>query len=125
VEGLPGGLGTWLGEQGLRLSGGERQRLAIARALLKDAPILVCDEPTSHLDPEAAQQVLDEIYRLSADRGVLVITHQLGGLAPMAEIVVLEAGAVAERGTFATLAARDGPFAAMLRLERDQLTEPA
>lgn len=121
VAALPEGLGTWLGEQGARLSGGERQRVAIARALLRDAPFLVCDEPTSHLDPATATHVLDEIYRESETRGVLVITHQLAGLERMAEIIVLASGAGAERGTFGELQRRRGLFDEMLRLERDWL----
>ena len=120
VHRLPHGLNTWIGEQGLQLSGGERQRLALARAFLKPAPILVLDEPTSHLDPDTEREILEEVVQTGRDRSVLLITHLLAGLQPMAEILVLHEGAVVERGRYGELMARDGRFRAMVRVMRNR-----
>jgi len=117
---LPEGWETWIGEQGARLSGGERQRLALARALLKDAPWLVLDEPTSHLDPPSARSVLQAIRALPA--GTLLISHALSGLECADEILVLDRGRVVERGSPAVLAGRGGRFQEMLELERETFT---
>ena len=92
VERLPRGLESPLGEQGLKLSGGERQRLSVARALLKDAPLLVLDEPTANLDPATERELLDAVYRSMQDRATLVITHRLVRMEEMDEILVLDAG---------------------------------
>jgi ATP-binding cassette subfamily C protein CydCD len=99
IASLPKGYDTLIGEQGLRLSGGERQRLALARMLLKDAPILVFDEPTANLDPLTEKQVLDTLFRVMRGRTSLLITHRLIGLENMDEILVLEHGRVREHGT--------------------------
>lgn len=98
VQSLPRGYDTWVGEQGLRLSGGERQRLAIARALLRDAPILVLDEPTANLDSLAERDLLRSIHKVMVGRTVLMITHRLVGLEHFDEILVLRAGQLVERG---------------------------
>ncbi len=92
ITGLPDGYDTWIGEQGLLLSGGERQRLAIARALLKNAPILILDEATAHLDAVAEQEVWQALAKLMTDRTTLVISHQPAGLELMDEVLVLENG---------------------------------
>jgi ATP-binding cassette subfamily C protein CydC len=107
---LPKGYQSFIGEQGLRLSGGERQRLAIARALLKDAPILILDEPTANLDPLTEKQVLGTLFGVMKGRTSLLITHRLVGLENVDEILVMEAGKIVERGTQAELLERDGMF---------------
>ena len=91
IDSLPDGLDTLVGEDGSRLSGGQRQRLTIARALLSDAPVLVLDEPTAHLDPETAQAVVDEALEAAGDRSVLLITHRAEGLDLVDEVVTLGA----------------------------------
>ncbi|MEQ8965135.1 MAG: thiol reductant ABC exporter subunit CydC [Azospirillaceae bacterium] len=96
---LPDGLDTWVGESGVRLSGGQARRLALARVYLKDAPILVLDEPTEGLDRETEAELWSALDTLVAGRAALVVTHRPGGLEGMDEIVVLEAGRVVERGT--------------------------
>ncbi len=110
IVSLPEGYDTWIGEQGWQLSGGERQRLALARALLKDAPVLILDEPTANLDPATAAALLDALAPLMAGRTTLTITHRLTGLEHMAEIIVLDRGRVAERGTHAELLGRGGLY---------------
>ena len=91
VASLPDGLDTPVGEEGSRLSGGQRQRLTLARALLADAPVLVLDEPTAHLDPATAQSVMDDVLAAAAGRSVLLITHRPEGLEQMDEVVTLDA----------------------------------
>jgi ATP-binding cassette, subfamily C, bacterial CydC len=91
VASLPDGLDTIVGEEGMRLSGGQRQRLVLARALLADAPVLVLDEPTAHLDTATAEQLMDDVLDACAERTVLLITHRPEGLARMDEIVALSA----------------------------------
>lgn len=115
VSRLARGLETPIGENGLRLSGGERRRLAIARALLKDAPILLLDEPTAHLDTATVRALMDELTRNihSQDKTALLITHRLDGLDAADEILVLENGRVVERGSHARLLMRDGLYRRM------------
>ncbi len=103
IMALPDGYDTIVGEQGARLSGGERQRIAIARALLKDAPILILDEPTAHLDAETERAIFAILFDLMPERATLLITHRLMGLSGAREIIVLRDGRVAERGTQAEL----------------------
>jgi ABC-type multidrug transport system fused ATPase/permease subunit len=94
VFGLPDGWDTLVGEEGRELSGGQRQRVAIARALLADAPVLVLDEPTAHLDPLAAERLVDDVLGAAGDRTVLLITHRPEGLDRMDEVLVLDRGRV-------------------------------
>jgi thiol reductant ABC exporter CydC subunit len=125
VARLPQGLGTWIGEQGHRLSGGERQRLALARALLRDAPFLLLDEPTAHLDAVTEREVMREIVRAGEGRATLLVTHRLVSLESFDEVLVLEGGRVVERGRATDLAGAGKTFARLLALQRATLADDA
>jgi ATP-binding cassette subfamily C protein CydCD len=121
---LPEGLDTYVGEHGARLSGGERQRLAVARALLKDTPLLVLDEPTANLDTVTERELLASVWEAARDRAVLLITHRLVGMEEMDEILVLDAGRVVERGTHEQLRAAGGLYSRMVETQQELLVEP-
>ncbi len=114
VAGLPQGLDTWTGELGQLISGGEARRLAVAQAVLRDAPIWLLDEPTEGLDAENEYALIRTIRALTAGRTLLIVTHRPVGLATLDRIVVLENGKVAEAGTYDALLAAKGRLASML-----------
>ncbi len=117
VERLPQGLQAQVGSNGGRLSGGQRQRLAIARAMLKDAPILILDEATAALDAESERLVQDALDKLMPDRTTLVIAHRLSTIEHADQVLVLDQGRLVEQGTHAELLARDGLYSHLHRLQ--------
>jgi ABC-type multidrug transport system fused ATPase/permease subunit len=117
VRSMPDGLDTEVGERGGNLSGGQRQRLAIARAALKDPPILVLDEATSALDAATEAEVAAGLSALMQGRTSFIIAHRLSTVRMADEILVFDAGRIIERGGFAELLARDGRFAALVRAQ--------
>jgi subfamily B ATP-binding cassette protein MsbA len=122
IDRLPDGFETLVGENGVMLSGGQRQRLAIARALLKDAPILILDEATSALDTESERHIQSALDQVMAGRTTLVIAHRLSTIEKADLILVMDQGRIVERGSHAELLANDGHYA---RLYAMQFSEPA
>jgi len=110
IQSLPRGWDTRVGPRGAAMSGGERQRLALARALLADPDLLILDEPTAHLDPEAASALTADLLAATAGRSTLLITHDFEGLDQVDEIIVLDRGQVAQRGTHRELIRAGGPY---------------
>jgi subfamily B ATP-binding cassette protein MsbA len=119
VKDLPLGLDTMVGDRGVLLSGGQRQRIAIARALLKNAPILILDEATSALDTEAERIIQRALEDLMQNRTTLVIAHRLSTVEKADRIFVLDGGRIVEAGTHADLIARNGQYAALHRMQFD------
>ncbi len=114
---LPQGLDTPVGDRGALLSGGQRQRIAIARALLKDAPILILDEAMSALDNQSERRIQEALVELMRNRTTLVIAHRLSTIEHADEIIVMEDGRIVERGTHAALVAREGAYSSLKRAE--------
>jgi subfamily B ATP-binding cassette protein MsbA len=114
---LPNGIHTPIGQGGNMLSGGQRQRIAIARAILKNAPILVLDEATSALDTESERLIQQALQRLMRDRTTLVIAHRLSTVEGADQIAVMDQGRIVERGTHAELLAISGHYAALHRMQ--------
>jgi ATP-binding cassette subfamily B protein len=113
IDKLSHGLDTIVGERGIKLSGGQRQRIAIARAILKDAPILILDEATSALDSESEKLIQDALWDLMDDRTSIVIAHRLSTIAKLDRIIVLDDGEIVEQGTHDELVAKNGMYARM------------
>jgi ATP-binding cassette, subfamily B, bacterial len=125
IEQLPDRYGTVIGEAGATLSGGEKQRLSIARAFLKDAPVLILDEPTSALDAHTEAQLLEALERLMEGRIAFVIAHRLSTIRRADQILVIDRGRLIERGTHAELMALGGVFASLYETQMAAVSEPA
>ncbi|MEO3822886.1 thiol reductant ABC exporter subunit CydC [Actinomadura sp. B10D3] len=123
VESLPRGLDTHVGEHGAQVSGGQRRRIALARALLADPPVLLLDEPAEHLDIATADALTADLLTATEGRTTLLVTHRLAGLDAVDEVIVLDGGRAADRGTHAALLSRPGPYRALW--EREQAAVPA
>jgi ATP-binding cassette subfamily B protein len=121
---LPQGYDTVLGEGGVDLSGGQRQRLALARALLRDTPVVVLDEPTSSLDLATEAAVWHNVMDLFRDKTALIIAHRLSTARVADRVVVLDGGKVVEEGPHAELLARGGAYAALWRRHADGAVDP-
>ena len=117
IERMPHGYDTEVGERGSTLSGGQRQRLGIARAIVRNSPILILDEPTAALDTESERLVMEALQRLMKGRTAITIAHRLSTIRDSDQIIVLKDGVVAESGTHAELLARKGVYADLYQLQ--------
>ena len=120
IESLPRGLDTEVGQHGVRLSGGQRQRLAIARAFLKDAPVLILDEATSSLDNQSEREIRRALAQLSSGRTTIVIAHRLSAIETADRIVVMDSGRIVDSGGHDELLARNGLYASLYRFQSDR-----
>lgn len=119
IMSFPDGYDTVVGERGLKLSGGEKQRVGIARAIMKDADILLCDEPTSSLDSMTEMDIMSNIKQLGKNRTTIIIAHRLSTIQDCDEIIVLDEGKVAERGTHQQLLGLDGRYNELLKMQNN------
>jgi ATP-binding cassette subfamily B protein len=124
VSALPNGYESMLGERGVNLSHGQRQRIAIARAAVRDAPILLLDEPTVGLDEENERLVRDALLRLAKGRTTLLVTHDLRDVTTADLIVYVEAGRILEQGTHDELLSQGGRYATLFRLQNGAVSPP-
>ena len=118
IRQLPDGYDTNIGQKGRLLSGGQRQRIAIARATIRQAPILILDEPTTGLDAASSERIMEPLRRLMLGRATIVISHNLMTVRDATTILVLDHGRVAERGSHSELVLNDGPYARLYRMHR-------
>ena len=118
IMSFPDGYNTIVGERGLKLSGGEKQRVAIARAILKEAPILLCDEPTSSLDSETELDIMSNLKEIGKQNTTLIIAHRLSTIQDCDEIIVLHEGEVVERGTHLELMLKGGRYTELLTMQQ-------
>ncbi len=123
IERLPDGYATMLGERGASLSGGQRQRIAIARAVIRNTPLLILDEPTTGLDPESEQTVMEALKRLIKGRTCVVIAHHLNTISQADTIFVIEGSEIRERGTHEQLLAGGGAYSKMYRTDAESAAE--
>ena len=119
IEQLPEGYETLIGERGVKLSGGQRQRLAIARAVLRDAPILILDEATSSVDTETERLIQQALERLMVGRTTVVIAHRLSTIRNADQIVALQNGRIVEQGTHDELMGKGGTYQKLVDLQRE------
>jgi ABC-type transport system involved in cytochrome bd biosynthesis fused ATPase/permease subunit len=118
VDGLTDGLDTWVGEAGRLLSGGQAKRLAIARAVLSDAPIWALDEPTEGLDGETAEAMMASLLKHAAGRTVIMITHRLEALGQLDNVILLDQGRIVDTGSTATLHRRSSFYRNLINAEK-------
>ena len=120
IMSFPDGYDTVVGERGLKVSGGEKQRVALARAILKKAPIMLCDEPTSSLDSHTEADIMANLKEVGRDTTTIIIAHRLSTIQDADEIIVLHEGKVVERGTHWELLARGGRYNDLLKMQQQQ-----
>ena len=120
ISRMPNGYDSAVGERGLTLSGGQRQRIGIARAIIRDNPILILDEPTAALDTESEQLVVEALERLMKGRTVITIAHRLSTIRDADDIIVLKDGVIAENGTHQQLLALNGVYAGLHRIQYEE-----
>ena len=125
IDAMPHGMDTHIGERGVKLSGGQRQRLAIARAVLKDAPVLILDEATSSLDSESERHIQEAVETLRAGRTTVVIAHRLSTIEGADRIIVMDRGRIADTGTHTELLERNGLYAGLYRFQFFRREHPA
>jgi ABC-type multidrug transport system fused ATPase/permease subunit len=122
IKDMPEGYDTMVGERGVSLSGGQRQRIAIARAVIRDAPILILDEPTSGLDAQSEQAIIEALERLMKDKTSIVIAHHLGTILDADTIFVMKDHRLAERGTHEELMAAGGFYSGLYKIQHAERT---